>query len=359
MPDQIQKGKHTLSEILNQPVAWAETIKLVEAKAGSLLKLIAGVAEVVFTGCGSGLNVSLALAPTFQHFTGIKAQAVPAAEVVFFPETVFTRNGDYLLVPISRSGETTETVRACESAQARGIKTLGITCYPRSRLARYASESLVLEPANEKSVVTTQSLTSMVLCGQVTTGIVADNAAYLRELKSLPELGRQVIEEYQQLGRAIAENERIMKFAFVGSGPYFGLARECQLKMKEMSLLPSDAYPLFDYRHGPKSNVDQSMLVTVLMSDRAGREECAFLKEMKALQGNTLAICDRADQETRECADYLVEVDSGLSEFARGILYIPPVHFMAYFKSLLRGQDPDNPTNLSYWVQLSEEQRGD
>lgn len=354
MPDEVEKGKHTLREIVNQPVAWAETIRLVEAKSGSLLKLVDGVDEVIFTGCGSALNVSCTLAPTFQHFTGIKARAIPAAEVVFFPETVFAKNGNYLAVLISRSGETTETVMACESVQDRGMKTLSITCYPESRLAQRATETLVLEPANEKSVVTTQSVTSMVLCGQVMTGIISNNADYLVQLKSLPQIGRQVVEKYHDLGREVAEDETITKLAFVGSGPYFGLARECQLKIKEMVLLSSDAYPLLDYRHGPQSNVDESMLVTVLMSDSARREEITFLEDMKGLNGNILTICDKANQEIEKVTDYLVEVNSGLPEFARDILYIPPVHFVAYHKSLLGGQDPDNPTNLTYWVALSE-----
>jgi glucosamine--fructose-6-phosphate aminotransferase (isomerizing) len=355
MPAEVEKGKHTLPEIINQPVAWVETIELVQAKTRSLLKLVDDVDEVVFTGCGSALNVSLTLAPTFQHFTGIKARAIPAADVVFFPETIFTRNGNYLVVLISRSGETTETVMAYESVQARGMKTLSITCYPESRLAQKATESLVLEPAIEKSVVTTQSLTSMVLCGQVMTALISENTEYLGQLKSLPMMGRYVVEKYHTLGREIGENGRLTKLAFVGSGPYFGLARECQLKVKEMALLPSDAYPLFDYRHGPKSNVDESMLVTVLLSDSARAEEVAFVREMKDLHGNTLTICDMSDSEVKRVTDYLVEVNSDLPEFARGILYMPPVQFMAYYKSLLLGQDPDNPANLTYWVELSEQ----
>jgi glucosamine--fructose-6-phosphate aminotransferase (isomerizing) len=120
-----------------------------------------------------------------------------------------------------------------------------------------------------------------------------------------------------------------------------------------MTLQPSDAYPLLDYRHGPKSNVDENMLVTVLISDRARNGETLFLKDMKALNGTVFAICDKADQEIKEAADYLVEVDSGLPEFARDILYMPPVHFLAYYRALARGQDPDNPTNLTYWVNTS------
>jgi glucosamine--fructose-6-phosphate aminotransferase (isomerizing) len=350
--EKTEKGKHTLSEILNQPTAWEETIKQVKAKADRIKDLFEDVDQVIFTGCGSALNVSYAFAPTFQKFTGIRTGVAPAADINFFPDTVFARDGNTLLVPISRSGSTTEAVAACESARSRDVKTLSITCYPDSQLAQMATQTCVLEAANEKSVTTTQSLTSMVLCGQVISAIVSDRPDYLEQLRSLPTIGRRVLERFQHLGHTIAANEAITKFAFVGNGPFYGLARECQLKIKEMVLLPSDSYPVLDFRHGPKSNVDEHMLITLLMSDSAREEEIRFLEDMKDLGGLILTLCDKADSEIERVTDYLVEIGSGLPEFVRDILYIPPVHFMAYYKSLSRGQDPDNPANLTYWVAL-------
>jgi glucosamine--fructose-6-phosphate aminotransferase (isomerizing) len=348
---QTENDKQMLAEILNQPNAWADTIGSVEAKSSQLSELAADCDEVIFTGCGSGLNAAVAIAPTFQRFTGIRAQAVPAAEVVFFPETVFVDGSRSLVVLISRSGSTTETVMACDIAKRRNMQTLAITCYPESALARRSIAALVLESANEASVTTTQSLTSMILCGQVMSSILSGNAMYLKQLKSLPQLGRAVIDKYRDLGQRIAEDESISKFAFVGSGPLRGIAREGQLKIKEMVLLPSDSYPLLDYRHGPKSNVDEHMLITVLMSDRARRVEIEFLAEMKSLRGKLFVICDKADSSIRQFADYLGEVDSGLSEFARDILYLPPIHFLAYYKSLAVGLSPSSPVNLTYWVE--------
>ncbi len=349
--NQAENDKQMLAEILNQPKAWADTIGIVEARSSRLLELAEDIDEVVFTGCGSGLNAAVAIAPTFQHFTGIKTRAVPAAELMFFPETVFVDSSRYLVVLFSRSGSTTETVMACDVAKSRNMRTVAITCYPESPLARQSTEALVLEPANEASVTTTQSLTSMILCGQVMSGILSKNAEYLQQLKPLPQLGRAVIDQYHDLGRRIAENESITKFAFVGSGPLRGIAREGQLKIKEMVLLPSDSYPLLDYRHGPKSNVDEHMLITVLMSDRARRVELEFLAEMKSLRGKLFVICDGADRGIRLYTDYLAEVDSGLPEFVRDILYLPPIHFLAYYKSLAVGQSPSNPANLTYWVE--------
>ena len=217
-------------------------------------------------------------------------------------------------------------------------------------MARASSEALVLEAANEASVTTTQSLTSMILCGQALSGIIAGNEGYLSQLGRLPELGRRVIERYHALARSIAQDESLVRMAFVGSAAGLGLARESQLKMKEMTLLPSDAYPILDFRHGPKSNVNEHMLVTVFATDRTGKIEHEFLAEMKGLRGRLLVVCDRADTETRAQADWVVEVESDLPDFVRDILYMPPIHFLAYYKSLALGLSPSTPPNLSYWV---------
>ncbi len=159
---------------------------------------------------------------------------------------------------------------------------------------------------------------------------------------------------FRDLGKNIGENTELEKYAFVGSGPFFGQAHESQLKIKEMVLLPVDAYPTFDFRHGPQSNVDPQMLVTVFLSDSAQAEEGKFLRDMKSHGGVTWAICDRADDKIRENADYLLEINSGLSELARGVLYMPAVQYMATYRSLSRGLNPDQPRNVTYWVDTSE-----
>jgi glucosamine--fructose-6-phosphate aminotransferase (isomerizing) len=118
-----------------------------------------------------------------------------------------------------------------------------------------------------------------------------------------------------------------------------------------MTLLPVDAYPLFDFRHGPQSNVDERMLVTAFMSDSAVDEEIQFLMDMKAFGGFTWAICERAKESLR--ADNILALNSGVSQFARAPLYLPAVQFMAYYRSLSRGLNPDMPERLSYWVDIT------
>lgn len=347
-------GDFILNEITSQANAWAQLIPVVTSKADEIRKVFEGIDEVVLTGCGSGLNASMSGAPIIQTQTGISSRGVPAAEVYFFPKSVMVANRRTLAIILSRSGETTEVVHALDYLLDQGVSVLGITCSGESPLAKRSDLALVLSPVTERSVVTTRSVTGMILALQLVAAIVSEDAAYLGELESLPGVCEPHMGAFHNLGKSIGENTDLEKYAFVGSGPFFGQAHECQLKIKEMVLLPVDAYPTFDFRHGPQSNVDPDMLVTVFLSDSAQEEERKFLRDMKSFGGLTWVICDRADDLIRGNADYLIEINSGLCELARGVLYMPAVQYMATYRSLSRGLNPDQPHNVTYWVDTSK-----
>ena len=347
-------GDFIKEEIASQGRAWAEVIPMVTKHGDAVRQAFTGIEEVIFTGCGSGLNTALHGASIFQMQTGISARAVPAADVYLFPSSVLVSGRKTLTVLISRSGKTTEVVRALDYLREQGIRTMAITCTGDSPLAKRSDTALVLTSMAEQAVATTRSLTAMMLATQVVAALVADNDAYLAELQKLSGYGQAQMEDFRQLGQSIGQRSNLNKYAFVGNGPFFALAHECQLKVKEMVLLPADSYPTLDFRHGPQSNVDAQMLVVAFISDSARQDEIQFLRDMKALGGVTWAICDKADDELRAHADYLLETQSGLSELARGVLYLPAVQYMAYYRSLSLGLNPDKPPKLAYWIDSSK-----
>ena len=339
------KGKDTLREIRDQPGIWAEVIATTASLEAELDRALTRVDGIILTGCGSALNVAFAAAPILQRFTGIDARAIPAADMFQIPEACIPRNRKTLVVTISRSGETTETVLARRAASERSCTTLSLTCF-ESTMSREADISVVLACCQEKSVCTTHSVTGMLLALQWMAAIHDKN--FRAELERLPELGEKLIPPSTALGEMLGNDDLIEKYAFIGSGPFYGIARECQLKIKEMTLLPSDSYPLMDYRHGPKSNIDVHMLISMLCSDsgRLWERECA--DDLMRYGGQLLVISNSPvlGKHTSEC--YL---HCNLSEYARGPLYLPIVQSMAATKALRLGMDPDNPKNLSYWVE--------
>ncbi len=348
-----EPGTFMREEIASQGQVWAEVISLVSQQALAIKELLAQTDEVIFTGCGSGLNASLYAAAVLQMQTGLSARAVPAAEIYLFPESILVKQRRTLAVLISRSGKTTEIVRALTHLRHNGIRTIGITCTADSPLAQGCDLSLVLMPAVDQAVATTRSLTGMTLAAQLLAAIVTQHEDSLNALHRLPELCQAQMEHYHELGKKVGQRTDLVRYACVGNGHFFGLAREAQLKIKETVLLPADAYPMLEFRHGPQSNVDRQMLIIAFLSDRALQEEIRFLRDMKAFGGVVWAFCDRAGKELRTYADYTLELDSGLDELSRGLLYMPAVQFMAYYRSLAQGLNPDQPRHLSYWVDTS------
>jgi len=347
-----RRGVHTFSEIQTQAESWEGVFKRLDRQTAELQEACAGKDEVIFTGCGSAFNVSYAVAPFFQKHTGKTCRVVHASDLMTNPDSFINGKKKTLVIGYSRSGNTTESVRALETAKKTGATTIAVVCFSESKMAVKAHRAIVLEEAFEKSVTTTRSLTSMVLAGNYLAGICEEKDALCRELKKLPALARQKMDQFHEIGEKIGNDLNIRKFAFLGNGSYYGLAREAQLKVKEMVLLPSDSYVSLDFQHGPMSNVDEHMLVTILVPDAGRKYDIELSKNMKAIGGKIFVICDRSSGEFDEYADYMLELNTGLGDGIRNILYMPVLQIMAYYRSLKEGFDPDNPKNLYYYVSL-------
>ncbi len=347
-----QTGVHTLSEIQTQADSWEGVIRRIDDKLPQLSTLCDQADEVMFTGCGSAFNISHAVSPFFQRLTGKSCRAVHASDLMLNSNEFFIADKKTLVIAYSRSGDTTESVEALHRATEAGASTVAIVCFSKSRMAAEAQEAVILEEAVEKSVTTTRSLTSMVLAGNYLAAACGKHQSDLSALRTLPSIAREMMASFKETGKEIASDRQIRKYAFLGHGSYYGLAREAQLKIKEMVLLPSDSYVSLDFQHGPMSNVDKNMLVTIMASDSGRHHDISIVKNMKALGGKVLVICDHDRGEFAPNADYLVELNTDLGDGIRNILYMPVLQFIAYYKSLSEGQDPDNPKNLYYYVEL-------
>lgn len=340
----MEPGSYTYREIVGQGDAWSATLTAVGAQAESLRPwLDRPRSEVVFTGCGSTHYLSLAAAVVWQMLTGDRARAVPASELWLFPDSCLPRS-PALLIAISRSAQTTETVQAANLYRQRvGDDVLAITCYPDRPLTAGATRVLIAEGAAEESVAQTRSFTSMLLLAQFVAGLAASREDYLTQLRTLPAAGQRVVETFEPLAKELGENADIGRFVFLGSGPNYGLACEAMLKMKEMSLSPSEAFHFLEFRHGPKSVVGPDMLIVGLVSETAREQETAVLAEMRDLGARVLAVAESPEGLP---ADDVVALDSGVDDWARGPLMLPILQLMAYYRARSKGLDPDHPANL-------------
>ena len=292
MTGQVMTGQYTYQEIMSQPGAWRETLSYLEASAEKVTETKPqAFDEVILTGCGSTYYLALAAAALLQELTGVRARALPASEIWLYPESAYLKEQKTLLLAVSRSGTTTETVRAVESFKARGNgKVITLTCYPESTLAAMGDLNLVLSAGQEKSVAQTRAFSTLYLA----TVFLAHHLAKkpLEALHKLPEVGTRLLEHYAPLAERLGQDAALDRFYFLGSGPRYGLACEVSLKMKEMTLTHSEPFYFLEFRHGPQSMVTDTTLMVGFVSGANGDKERAVLSEMNARGAQVLSLAE-------------------------------------------------------------------
>jgi len=336
---------YTWSEIQSQPQAWADTLELLHAQSAAIRAFYQNQPfdQVVFTGCGSTYYLSLAAAASLREIGRVGAVGQPASELWLYPRTSFPTEQRTLLVAVSRSGETTETLRAVESFRAAGRgPVLTLSCYANAPLARLGDLNLVVEAGQEHSIAQTRAFSTLYLATLYLAALYAGRADLLSELGCLPEAGRQVLGAFQPLAHELAGNERLERCFFLGSGARYGLAAELSLKMKEMSLSESEPFHFLEYRHGPQSMANPGTLILGLLSDTNAAHEAAVLGDMHAHGARCVALgAGQADVRL-----------SAADELVRGPLYLPFGQMLAYERAIWRGLTPDRPHQLSAVVKL-------
>jgi glucosamine--fructose-6-phosphate aminotransferase (isomerizing) len=349
------EGQQTLAEISTQPEAWADALQAFEALQGELKKNWSALRpqRALFIGCGSTHYLSLTAAFLFQGLTGVPARACPSSEIMLFGPQVMPDPGRTLLIATSRSGTTTETLMAVERfRQLEGQAVWAITCYPDSPLAQAADLVLPAQAAQEQSVAQTRSFTSMLLLAQLLTAALAGNAAMLERLHRLPQALNDLAGRLGHLPQRLGIDLEIERFYFLGGGPLYGVASEAMLKTKEMSLAHAEAYHPLEFRHGPMSMVNEHTLVVGLLSDAGLAEELRVLEEMQRLGARILVLAEDGSALASWQPETVIELQSSLEEWERGLLYLPVLQRLAYHRALAKGLDPDRPHNLTAVVTL-------
>jgi len=329
----------TYHEIKSQTEAWAQALDVVNASA---LPKAGDYDQILFTGCGSTYYLSLAAAALYQELTGRTARAVPGGELLLNSQTVLT-NQKTLLVAISRSGTTTETVKAVEKFKAEKRGEVVVISNYDEVLSRLANVNIVVDKGQEESVAQTRSFASMYVAVTAFCAKMAGRDDLVEAMTELRVIGNSVIGNYESFAKEIGENLSYDRFYFLGSGIRYGLACEVNLKMKEMTLTHSEPFHFLEFRHGPMSMVNENAVIVGMLSDVNRVHEAKVLEEMKEL-GGTVASLGETEAN--------IQFESGIPENVRGVLYLPVLQLMAFYRSLAKGLNPDRPTNLTAVVKL-------
>jgi len=345
-------GAHTIEEILSEPETWTRCLADLErtGRLQLLAKSLPNGIEWVFIGCGSSYYVALSAAATWTLLTGEPARAVPASEILLFPKILTSPCQPVL---ISRSGQTTEAVEAALFLERElNIQTLGVTCGAGTPLEKVCSHLLLLPAADEKSTVMTRSFSSMLLALQALGAVRAGDAEFLESLGLLPEQTQRLLRPMETAIESLAYSRKFADYVFLAQGPFFGVAQESMLKVKEMSCSYAQCFHTLEFRHGPKTIVSAETLVTFFLSESGFANEEAVLEEIKALGGATLVITNTADSLVRRSADYLIELSLRVPEAARAAAAVIPGQLLGFYTGVRKGLNPDEPRNLTRVVTL-------
>ncbi|MEM3575280.1 MAG: SIS domain-containing protein [Candidatus Bathyarchaeia archaeon] len=266
-------------------------------------------------------------------------------------------DGDTLVLAVSQSGETADTLNAVRAAKARGASVIGITNTMGSSLTRLSDVYIGQNSGPEVGVAATKTFTAQVVVllklamelaksGSPRNGEIDSLASELATLPSKMEEAIRMSEEKVK-GIALKYSTR-SSFCFLARGVNVSTALEGRLKLLELSYLPALAYPAGESKHGFIAVVEEGYPVIFLAPRDSTRERIiGNIMEMKARGASIIALIERGDEELKGLADDFIEMPPCANELLYPPIYVVPLQLLAYYTSTLKGYDPDMPRNLA------------
>ena len=345
-------GPVMAADVDRQVPAWVAALDVLSGRADELRHRWKQLdpTRIHVAGCGSVNYLSQTLAPLLQTATGVTATAGPGSALLDAAHYPLLEPAGSVLVAVSRSGETSEMVRAVEGFRAReGRAVWLLTTRSASTLAGLADLVLACDEGFETSVVQTRSFAALLTLGQGLCDVLADRplplpAAVAGAGAATLHAGRSLVS-----GLDMARFHRVIVLA---TNPLLGLAREGRLLLSEVALTDSAAHPFLDFRHGPIAMVDDATLVVALADPTTSAAELAVLDDVVAAGGTTLtlALGPAAAGPVGERSGLHLDVDPG--DTGQLTLFLPPLQLIALRRAAATGVDPDRPRHLTAVVTL-------
>lgn len=286
---------------------------------------------LVFIGCGTSLYLAQSLAAA-ANLQGRAAIAVPGAEWVQRPGAYLADPAGAVVIGLSRSGTTTETVAAIKAARAQGLRTIALSCEEGSTILQAADEAHYLPTDPREGIVMTVSASLMLLAGLRLVGAEVDGADIDAAEAALAGL---------DAGSALTEGRG--HHVFLGAGPLHGIANEGALKLMEMSLQPAQAFHPMEFRHGPVSLIDERALVALLYSAESAAEEAALAAELQAKGAAVIGFGGPGD----------LSIGTPFERPSGGLRVLPALQLLGENVAVSRNINTETPRHLTKVVVLN------
>lgn len=344
--DKCGYDHYMLKEIMEEPVVLQKTF---EPYLEHLEKLpnLTDYEEIHIVACGSAMYAGMIGKTLLEEYANTKVEIDVASEYRY-KNIIYDRKT--LVILISQSGETADTIAAMRKAQEHKVKTLAIVNVKTSTIARESDEQIFIEAGPEIAVATTKAyilqVGIMALLAYKTAkekNLVKEEHKVLEEAEKLPRLIKEVLdrrEEYKKVAQAIYQKEDIF---FIGRKIDYATSMEGSLKLKEVSYIHSEAYQAGELKHGTISLIDDGMPVFAIITDDTIKDKTiSNIEEVKSRGAKTIIISN----EKFDTEDMQVTVPK-ISPYFQPILIVPTLQLIAYETAKLRGCDIDKPKNLA------------
>jgi glucosamine--fructose-6-phosphate aminotransferase (isomerizing) len=349
-----------LKEINEQPEAVDRTIRA--HVVGDTLRLpeanltaarAALIQRVVLLSCGTSYHAALIGRSMIERLAGLTTEVDLASEFRYRDAIL---DPGTLVVAVSQSGETADTLGAVHAAAERGARTLGITNVVGSALAREADGVIYTHAGPEIGVASTKTFSATVAALYLLAVALGRDRGYLHaqdaqkrleELSEMPLLMSETLALHEQVGPIAREIAPHANLLYLGRGPQHAVALEGALKLKEISYIHAEGYAAGEMKHGPIALIDERMPVVVLTPRDASYDRMVGnVEEIKARGGRVIAVCHRGDVEMTNRVTRVLEVPAA-PDLLMPLLTSIPLQLLAYEVALIRGTDVDQPRNLA------------
>ncbi|MBN1449355.1 MAG: glutamine--fructose-6-phosphate transaminase (isomerizing) [Bacteroidetes bacterium] len=363
--EQIEKSgfEHfMLKEIHEQPQTIMDSMRgrLIQekgtAKLGGLrevLPVLNNARRIIITACGTSWHAGLVGEYMLEHYARIPVEVEYASEFRYKDPII---NEDDVVIAISQSGETADTLAALREAKLRGATVIGICNVVGSTIARETHAGVYIHAGPEIGVASTKAFTAQLVALSLLTLMLGRNRGFIsieegrefaQELLNIPAKVEEILRDttpIQDLAERYYQSSNVL---YLGRGYNFPAALEGALKLKEISYIHAEGYPAAEMKHGPIALIDENMpVVFIAPQDRIHEKVISNIQEVKARKGQVIAIVNHEDDVIDGLADYIIRIPRTV-DFLSPLLTSIPLQLLAYYIAVRRGCDVDQPRNLA------------
>jgi len=363
--EELEKGGYEhfmLKEIYQQPITISESmrgrINAAEGwgKLGGMelhMNRFLNAKRIVLTACGTSWHAAMIAEYLFEELARIPTEVEYASEFRYRNPII---SPDDVIIALSQSGETADTLAAIKLAKSKGAFIYGIVNNVGSSIARITDSGSYIHAGPEIGVASTKAFTSQltvltlmaIILGYQKGKISEDYyRQLLTELESVPTQVSKILAKADQIKYIAGEVRNTSNALYLGRGYNFPVALEGALKLKEISYIHAEGYPAAEMKHGPIALIDMYMPVVIIATNKSAREKIiSNIQEVKARKGIVIAIILEGDEMIREMADFSIEIPS-IAEPLSPLLSVIPLQILSYHIAVMRGCHVDQPRNLA------------